>query len=528
MAAGFALVVGLPLALDGSAHAMTARCTRFANQLRGRFGLPVDYAEERLSSVEAEERLRENGHDAQKRAKHVDAVAAQMILQAILNAFRRTLSDSNRLRMPCNHAHQRLPDAEAQCAELAELIRPTAADTVLVGIHSGGAWVAAACANCSDLGGRNRPDRRLLLPRRLRRKGLHPQVKPTSIPFDVEGRPLILVDDVLYTGRTTRAAINELFDYGRPASIKLAVLADRGGRELPICAPSSASWQVELIASQELILSWMPTDRAAVEVPAMHNPQLNANGELTHLLSIDGLPREVMTHILDTASSFLEVSDRDVKKVPLLRGKSVFNLFFENSTRTRTTFEIAAKRLSADVINLDINTLLDGQGRDPARHHRQPGRHARRHVRRAPRLQRRALPDRRAPAPRGRDDVHVVNAGDGRHAHPTQGLLDMYTIRHYKKDFSQLTCGHRRRHPALARGALRHPRADHARRPEVRAVGPQTLLPTAIEKLGVRVFHDMREGLRDCRRGDHAAPAERAHERRAAALGARVLQAATA
>lgn len=75
------LVVGLPVALDGAAHAMTARCTRFANQLRGRFGLPVDYAEERLSSVEAEERLRESGHDARSAREHVDALAAQLILQ---------------------------------------------------------------------------------------------------------------------------------------------------------------------------------------------------------------------------------------------------------------------------------------------------------------------------------------------------------------------------------------------------------------------------------------------------------------
>ena len=75
------LVVGLPLALDGTPHAMTARCTRFANQLRGRFGLPVDYAEERLSSVEAEERLRESGHDARSAREHVDALAAQLILQ---------------------------------------------------------------------------------------------------------------------------------------------------------------------------------------------------------------------------------------------------------------------------------------------------------------------------------------------------------------------------------------------------------------------------------------------------------------
>ena len=84
------------------------------------------------------------------------------------------------------------------------------------------------------------------------------------------------------------------------------------------------------------------------------NPQLNAHGELIHLLSIEGLPKAVLTQILDTAGTFLSVNDREVKKVPLLRGKSVFNLFFENSTRTRTTFEIAAKRLSADVINLDI------------------------------------------------------------------------------------------------------------------------------------------------------------------------------
>ena len=81
--------------------------------------------------------------------------------------------------------------------------------------------------------------------------------------------------------------------------------------------------------------------------------QFNSTGELTHLLTLEGLPKEQILHILDTAKQFVSVTDpsREVKKVPLLRGKSVFNLFFENSTRTRTTFEIAAKRLSADVIN---------------------------------------------------------------------------------------------------------------------------------------------------------------------------------
>ena len=87
------------------------------------------------------------------------------------------------------------------------------------------------------------------------------------------------------------------------------------------------------------------------------NPQLNANGELQHLLSIEGLPRAILEQILNTAESFVGVTEREVKKVPLMRGKSVFNLFFEPSTRTRTTFEIAAKRLSADVINLNVAAI---------------------------------------------------------------------------------------------------------------------------------------------------------------------------
>ena len=228
------------------------------------------------------------------------------------------------------------------------------------------------------------------------------------------------------------------------------------------------------------------------------NPQLNARGELAHLLSTDGLPREILTQILDTASSFLEVSDRDVKKVPLLRGKSVFNLFFENSTRTRTTFEIAAKRLSADVINLDVarsstakgETLLDTIDNLVAMHadmfvvrHAASG---------APYL----IVDhlRRI----GRSDVHVVNAGDGRHAHPTQGLLDMYTIRHYKKDFANLR--------VAVVGDILHSRVArsdiHALNTlgvgEVRAVGPQTLLPTDIARMGVQVCHRIEDGIRDC------------------------------
>src|SRR6187200_3076926 len=92
------------------------------------------------------------------------------------------------------------------------------------------------------------------------------------------------------------------------------------------------------------------------------NPQLDENGVLQHLLTTEGLPASILLHILDTAESFVGVTERDVKKIPLLRGKSIFNLFFEPSTRTRTTFEIAAKRLSADVINLDIARSSTAKG----------------------------------------------------------------------------------------------------------------------------------------------------------------------
>ena len=223
------------------------------------------------------------------------------------------------------------------------------------------------------------------------------------------------------------------------------------------------------------------------------NPQLNRHGELIHLLSIEGLPQAVMTQILDTAGTFLSVNERDVKKVPLLRGKSIFNLFFEDSTRTRTTFEIAAKRLSADVINLDIarsstakgESLLDTIANLSAMHadmfivrHAQSG---------APYL----IAQHVAP------HVHVVNAGDGRHAHPTQGLLDMYTIRHYKRDFTQLSV-------AIV-GDIVHSRVArsdiHALTtlgvPDIRAVGPKTLVPGDLAAMGVRVCHDMNEGIRD-------------------------------
>ena len=222
------------------------------------------------------------------------------------------------------------------------------------------------------------------------------------------------------------------------------------------------------------------------------NPQLNASGELQHLLSTEGLPREILLKILDTAESFVGVTERDIKKVPLLRGKSVFNLFFEGSTRTRTTFEIAAKRLSADVINLNVavsstfkgESLLDTVANLSAmqadifvvRHGSSGAAHlVARHV---------------------KPHEHVINAGDGRHAHPTQGLLDLYTIRHYKKDFGGLTVAivGDVLHSRVARSLIHGLTTLGA--PEVRVIGPQTLIPAGAAALGVRVCHSMQEGLK--------------------------------
>ncbi len=226
----------------------------------------------------------------------------------------------------------------------------------------------------------------------------------------------------------------------------------------------------------------------------MNNPQLNKHGELQHLLSTEGLPARILYDILDRASAFVDVAGRgEIKKVPLLHGKSVFNVFFENSTRTRTTFEIAAKRLSADVVNLNIGssstskgeTLLDTVDNLCAMHadmfvvrHAQSGA--------AHLIAKHVAPE-----------IHVINAGDGRHAHPTQALLDMFTIRHYKKEFHNLRV-------AIV-GDILHSRVARSQIhalttlgvPEVRVIAPKTLLPSHVEQLGVRVFHDMEQGLRD-------------------------------
>jgi len=221
--------------------------------------------------------------------------------------------------------------------------------------------------------------------------------------------------------------------------------------------------------------------------------QIDGQGRLRHFLTIDGLPRELLVNILDTAESFAGVGERAVKKVPLLRGKTIVNLFFEASTRTRTTFELAAKRLSADVLNINVSTSATSKGESlldtlrtleamhcdmfVIRHADSGAAHF---------IARNVAPH-----------ISVINGGDGRHAHPTQALLDMYTIRCHKPDFSRLTVAivGDIEHSRVARSQIHALQTLGAR--EIRVVAPRTLMPPRVESMGVRVFHSLIDGLRD-------------------------------
>lgn len=222
--------------------------------------------------------------------------------------------------------------------------------------------------------------------------------------------------------------------------------------------------------------------------------QLNDQGQLRHFLSLDGLPRELLTEILDTADSFLEVGARAVKKVPLLRGKTVCNVFFENSTRTRTTFELAAQRLSADVISLNVSTSSTSKGEtlfDTLRNLEAMAADIF-VVRHADSGAAHFIAEHVCP------NLAIINGGDGRHAHPTQGMLDMLTIRRHKGDFENLSV-------AIV-GDILHSRVARSNMlalktlgcPDIRVIAPKTLLPIGLEEsYGVRVFSDANEGLKD-------------------------------
>jgi aspartate carbamoyltransferase catalytic subunit len=221
--------------------------------------------------------------------------------------------------------------------------------------------------------------------------------------------------------------------------------------------------------------------------------QLTESGKLKHFLTIEGLSKQLLIEILDTAESFVDMSEHQVKKVPLLRGKTIINLFFENSTRTRTTFELAATRLSADVLNMNIATSATSKGEsllDTIRNLEamQVDMFVVRHA-----LSGAAHFIAQQTAPH----ISVINAGDGQHAHPTQAMLDMFTIRQHKKQFEGLKV-------AIV-GDILHSRVARSQIlalntlgvTDVRVIAPKTLLPADVTSMGVTALHDMNEGLND-------------------------------
>jgi aspartate carbamoyltransferase catalytic subunit len=223
----------------------------------------------------------------------------------------------------------------------------------------------------------------------------------------------------------------------------------------------------------------------------MKNNQLTDKGQLRHFLTIEGLNKALLTDIMDHAEQFSGVTARQVKKVPLLRGKTIVNLFFENSTRTRSTFELAAKRLSADVMNFNLNTSSASKGESllDTLHNLESMHTDMFVVRHQESGAAEFIADHVAP------HVSVINAGDGCHAHPTQAMLDMFTIRRHKQRFEDLRV-------AIV-GDILHSRVARSQIQalstlgvgEIRVIGPKTLLPTHCETLGVHVYHDMESGL---------------------------------
>ena len=234
-----------------------------------------------------------------------------------------------------------------------------------------------------------------------------------------------------------------------------------------------------------------PTQPTLFRLPPAAQCQLDEEGRLRHFLTIEGLPVALLEEILDTAQSFHTAADQRARKVPLLRGKTIVNLFFEASTRTRTTFELAAKRLSADVLSLDMATAATTKGESlldtlrnlqsmhcdmfVVRHHQSGAAHfIVRHV---------------------AEHVSVINAGDGRHAHPTQAMLDMFTLRQHFSDFNAITVAivGDILHSRVARSEIQALRTLGVG--EIRVIAPRTLLPREVGSLGVVPFKSMEEGL---------------------------------
>ena len=333
-----------------------------------------------------------------------------------------------------------------------------------------------------------------------------PVLHGSHIDFDVTGRTIVIVDDVLYTGRTVRAAIEALFDYGRPDRVQLAVLADRG-------APGAAD-QARLRRQEPAHLALRARARTGARArrrrrrrdprggaPSAGCARLRRRGvgegpevlAVRHLLSIEDLDRDAIERILAQAAAFAEVSGRDIKKVPALRGRMVLNLFYESSTRTRSSFELAAKRLSADVVNFSASGSSVEKGESlkdtvlTLSAHRPDV-----IVIRTPWAGSAQLVSRWS-------EAAVVNAGDGKHEHPTQALLDIYALQQRlgTLDGARIWIVGDVMHSRVARSNIL---AFQRMGASVTVAGPPTLIPRCIEALGCEVRYTLAE-LGEGRRG---------------------------
>ena len=346
-------------------------------------------------------------------------------------------------------------------------------------------------------------------------RGARPPLRRTEMPSAVDDRVVVLVDDVVNTGRTIRAAMDALMDFGRPKAVRVVALVDRGHRELPI--------KIDYVGKN---IPTQPRDKVG-GAAGRPRPETRGSGGAAGgdaVVAAAGATAEggramigkrsarhrgprAARHraILETAQRCMtEIGERDVKKVPTLRGRTVINLFFEPSTRTQTSFEIAGKRLSADVVNFSPSSsskkgreLLD-TAQDPRRDG--PGRVVIRH--------------KVAGVPKRIADVleaPVINAGDGAHEHPTQALLDMLTVLEEKGRDRRPDGGDHRGHRPQPGRALEHLRLPQDGRRGPRA-GPPTMIPPTSRCSASRPTPAAR-GARRRRRRDGAAHPERAPRR---------------
>ena len=358
-------------------------------------------------------------------------------------------------------------------------------ELALVGIRTRGVPIARRIAHAiRDINGHDVPTGALditLYRDDLMRHPVGPQpvVRRTEIPFSIDDKRILLVDDVLYTGRTIRAALDALIDFGRPK-------ADPARRARRSRSPRAAD--------QGRLRRQEPADVAVAERPGApdgrRRPRRGGDSRpmKKDLLGIADLTRDEIYLILDTAEAMREIGQRPIKKVPTLRGKTVVNLFYEPSTRTRTSFEIAEKRLSADTLNIAVaassvlkgetlvDTALNIEAMAPdmiVLRHASSG---------ACHLLARICKSR------------IINAGDGMHEHPTQALLDAFTIREHKKRIAGLKV-------AIV-GDLLHSRVLRSNvqlltklGADVWLCGPPTLVPVGIERFGVRVTTSVDEAV---------------------------------